>query len=87
MPVLSVEISDEFNALIQKQVASGVFKSPSDVIEASLQLLKEEEEDAPWKLYQLRKAIQEGIDSPDAEGDVFAQIREELGLPARAERA
>lgn len=38
------------------------------------------------KLEALRRAIDEGFASGIAEGDVFARVREKLGLPPRAKR-
>jgi hypothetical protein len=37
------------------------------------------------KLAYLREAIQEGVDSGVAEGDVLARVRARAGLPPRAQ--
>ncbi len=46
---------------------------------------QEQRDDYEAKLEALRKAIDEGFASGIAEGDVFAQIREKLGLKPGSE--
>jgi len=87
MPLLTTEISQESTDIIEQQISSGSYKDSAEVVESALQLLKREDEDVAWKEWELSRAIQEGIDSPDAEGNIFDQIRAELGLPPRAARA
>lgn len=56
----SVLLGDYFDTFIQEKVASGRYKSASEVVRSALRLLEKEEE----KLEILRAEIQKGIDSP-----------------------
>jgi antitoxin ParD1/3/4 len=58
----SVSLGDHFESFIDKKVSSGRFQNASEVVRAGLRLLEEEEE----KLYALKKAIKEGMDSGTA---------------------
>jgi len=81
MPTRIVDLPEELEAFLVKNVESGRYKDASAVIETALKLLDQEEQDYDYKMYALRKAIQEGLDSGLAEGDVFARVREKAGLP------
>jgi antitoxin ParD1/3/4 len=63
-------------------VESGRFENASEVVRAALRTLEREERVFEAKLETLRAAIDEGDASGIAEGDVFAQVREELHLQA-----
>jgi Arc/MetJ-type ribon-helix-helix transcriptional regulator len=54
---------------------------------AALRLMERDEQEYEEKLAALRAAIAEGDASPDAEGDVFGEIREKYGLPQRSVHA
>lgn len=56
----SVSLGDYFEQFARAQVAAGRYKNISEVIRAGLRLLEDEES----KVIALRKAIQEGINSP-----------------------
>jgi antitoxin ParD1/3/4 len=55
----SVSLGDYFETFVDKSVAAGRFKNASEVIRAGLRLLEEEES----KIFALRKAIKDGVDS------------------------
>lgn len=59
MKTTSVALGDYFDQFIKNKIAQGRYNNASEVIRAGLRLLEENEA----KLYQLRGAIQEGIDS------------------------
>lgn len=55
----SISLGDHFENFIDNRVSTGRFKNASEVVRAGLRLLEEEE----TKIYTLKKAIKEGIDS------------------------
>lgn len=55
----SISLGNYFEEFVKGQIASGRYKNVSEVIEAGLRLLENEER----KTIELKKAIQEGIDS------------------------
>jgi len=63
----SVSLGTYFDQFVQSQVASGRYNNVSEVIRAGLRLLEHEE----GKVSALKKAIQEGIDSPRVENFDF----------------
>jgi putative addiction module CopG family antidote len=83
MPSVQFDIPEELDRFIASKVADGAYQSASEVIEAALRTLEREEQEYQTKLAALRNAIDVGDASGIAEGDVFADIREELGLPPR----
>lgn len=77
MPTLNVSLPEDLDRFIAAQIESGRYHDASEVVRDALRSLERQDE---AKLAALRKAIEEGIASGVAEGDVFAQIREEFGL-------
>ncbi len=65
----SISLGDYFDEFIQNQIAIGRYKNVSEVIRAGLRLLEDEES----KTLALKKAIQEGLDSPRVENFNFDQ--------------
>jgi antitoxin ParD1/3/4 len=57
----SILIDDDFDAFIDKQISDGHFSSPSEVVEAGLQLLKERDDE----IEAIRAALIEGEESGD----------------------
>jgi len=83
MPTRTIEIPEKLDSFITASIASGHYENADAVVKTALELLAEEEENNSYKLYELRRAIAEGDASEDVEGDVFEQVRAELGLLAR----
>jgi putative addiction module CopG family antidote len=84
MPAEDVRVTAEFQEFAAEQVKSGRFADAHEVLEAAKAALARQryyEE----KLAYLREAIQEGVDSGVAEGDVLARVRARAGLPPRAQ--
>jgi putative addiction module CopG family antidote len=76
-------LPEDLARFAEAQVAAGHFASVEDVLEAGLADLKKRKERYDAKMEALRAAIAEGDASPDFEGDPFASVRAELGLPQR----
>jgi antitoxin ParD1/3/4 len=56
----TISLGSYFDQFVQRQVSSGRFKNVSEVIEAGLKLLEDEE----TQIIALKEAIKEGLDSP-----------------------
>jgi len=63
----SYSIGDHYEAFAKKLVASGRYASVSEVLRDGLRLMEEREALREWKLNELKKAIQEGLDSGEPE--------------------
>ena len=83
MPTRNVNLTDELDRFVLEKVESGRYENASEVVRAALRILEREEQEYEAKLAALRAAIDEGDASGIAEGDVFAQVRETLGLPSK----
>jgi putative addiction module CopG family antidote len=83
MPTHNVNLTGELERFVLEQIQSGRFENASEVVRAALRTLEREEQEYEAKLARLRLAIDEGDASGEAEGDVFAQVREALNLPPR----
>ena len=83
MPTRNVNLTEELDRFVLKKVKSGRYENASEVVRAALRVLEREEKQYEAKLAALRAAIDEGIASGIAEGDVFEQVRETLGLPPK----
>ena len=60
---MNVSLTPELERFIRQKVDSGFYTSSSEVVREALRLLEEQDRLKAWKLDELRKAIQEGIDS------------------------
>lgn len=79
----SYSIGEHYEAFAKQLVASGRYASVSEVLRDGLRLMEEREALREWKLNELRKAIQEGLDSgPTEPWDI-----EEIIAEAKARRA
>lgn len=70
----SISLGNYFDQFVSSQVSSGRYKNVSEVIRAGLRLLETEEN----KVIALRKAIQEGLDSPLVENFDFDENLKKL---------
>jgi putative addiction module CopG family antidote len=83
MPAETVSPKADFEEFAAEQVKSGRYANAREVLDAAKAALARQKR-YEEKLAYLKQAIQEGIDSGVAEGDVFARVRERAGLPPRA---
>lgn len=79
----SYSLGDHYEAFAKKLVASGRYASVSEVLRDGMRLMEEREALRDWKLAELKKAIQEGIDS----GDAGPFDVEEIIAEAKSQRA
>lgn len=63
----SYSLGDHYEAYARELVSSGRYASVSEVLRDGMRLLEEREALRQWKLEELRKAIQEGINSGPSE--------------------
>lgn len=61
----SYSLGDHYEAFARQLVASGRYASVSEVLRDGLRLMEEREALRAWKLEELKKAIQDGIESGD----------------------
>jgi antitoxin ParD1/3/4 len=76
--------SQRFDSLVKRLVESGRYNSASEVLEAAVDALEREECEDEAKEAYLKQALEEGFASGVYEGDAFADVRRELGLPPRS---
>ena len=83
MPLLPSLRSEKFDQVAMPLLESGRYKSADEVLDAALDALMREECGDEAKQVWLDQALADGDASGIYEGDVFAEIREHLGLPQR----
>ena len=83
MPTRNVNLTEELDRFVASKIEDGRYENASEVVRAALRTLEREEQEHEARLVALRAAIAEGDASGLAEGDVFAELREEFGLPQR----
>jgi len=83
MPTRNVNLTEELDRFVASKIQDGRYENASEVVRAALRTLEREEQEHEARLVALRAAIAEGDASGLAEGDVFAELREEFGLPQR----
>jgi antitoxin ParD1/3/4 len=83
MPTVNLSLTEEQQRFVAECVSSGRYPDAAAVVEAGLRLLCQDEQEDAQKLAVLRQAIQDGIDSPDAEPGVFERLRDKYRLPQR----
>jgi antitoxin ParD1/3/4 len=86
MPTRNVNLTPELEDFVASSVESGRFENASEVVRAALRSLERDEQLHQAKIEALRAAIDEGDSSGLAKGDVFAQVRKSLKLPAKSRR-
>lgn len=79
---MNVSLTPELEAFVKDRVQTGRYYSASEVIREGLRLLEEQEKLRQWRLEELRKEIQKGLDSGPAEPmdmkEIIAEARREL---------
>jgi antitoxin ParD1/3/4 len=78
MSTHNLQLSDELASFVAARVSSGQYPDASAVVNAALHLLEREQSEYDDKMAALKAAIQEGLDSGVAEGDVFAQLSDDV---------
>jgi len=84
MPVRSFEVTPELDQFIASKVENGMFKDPSGMVRAALRVLQRELQQHEAKVEALGEALDGADVETVAEGDVFHDVREDLGLPSRS---
>jgi antitoxin ParD1/3/4 len=84
MPTRNVNLTSELDRFVAKKIRTGRYENASEVVRAGLRTLEREEQEYEAKLATLRAAIDEGLASGIAKGDVFRRLRKRLKLPASA---
>lgn len=59
---MNIELTPELQAMVERKVASGLYKSASDVVDEALRLLEEHERVKEEQLAALRVEIAKGMD-------------------------
>lgn len=85
MPTRNVNLTSELDHFVAKKIKTGRYENASEVVRAALRTLEREEQEYEAKLVALRAAIDEGLASGIAKGDVFGRVYKKLKLPASAE--
>ncbi len=80
MPTRNVNLTRELDRFVLQKVRSGRYENASEVVRAALRTLEREEQQYQVKLSALRAAINEGLASGIAAGNVFARVRRKLKL-------
>lgn len=70
----SISLGNYFDQFVRSQISAGRYKNVSEVIRAGLRLLEDEEN----KTIALKKAIQEGLNSPRVENFDFDENLKKL---------
>lgn len=63
---MNLSLTDELEAWIEARVATGLYRSSSEVVREALRLLREREELKELRRQELRSAIAKGIGELDA---------------------
>jgi len=82
MPTRSFDLTPELDGFIAAKVQEGMFKDPSGMVRAALRLLEREVREHEATVEALDHALDHA--AAVAEGDVFSEVRQELGMPARS---
>ena len=85
MPAITVQLDDEANAFLARQVAEGRYPDEATALQSGVRALQHYEREHAAELQILRDEIQKGIDSgPGVDGrEVFDRLRAKHGLPPR----
>jgi len=82
---MNINLTPQLEDLVRQKVASGHYSSASEVVREALRLMEREDQIQAAKLAQLRRDIQEGLDSGSA-GKLDAETIKRRGR-ARLEAA
>ena len=80
---MNVNLSPQLEAMVKARVASGRYTSASEVVREALRLMEQQDQLRLWQFEQLRRDIQDGLASPEAEAwnpkAIKAEGRRRLG--------
>jgi putative addiction module CopG family antidote len=85
-PITLADLPEDLARFAEARIASGQSTSVEDALRAGAEALAAQQrrrQRNEAKMTALRAAIAEGDASPDFEGNPFASVRAELGLPPR----
>jgi antitoxin ParD1/3/4 len=80
MPTRNVNLTTQLDHFVAKKIKTGRYENASEVVRAALRTLEREEQEYEAKLAGLRAAIDEGMASGIAKGDVFGRVYKRLKL-------
>ncbi len=80
---MNINLSPQLEPLVREKVSSGPYTSASEVVREALRLMQERDQLREVKLDQLRRDIQEGLDS----GPATPWDAEEAKTEGRRQRA
>ena len=83
---MKVNLTPELEEMVRQKVSSGLYTSASEVIREALRLMEEQDRIGAAKLDQLRRDIQDGLNSGPATAWDAREIKRE-GAKRRAARA
>ena len=72
---ISISLTPELLGLIKAKVESGRYSSTSEVVREALRLLERADREDTERLERLRRSWREGVDSGDAGGLDFDELR------------
>lgn len=80
---MNISLTPELTKLVREKVASGMYRSASEVIREALRILEEKDRLQKIRIEQLRKEIQIGLTELErgevlSEEEVFGGLRERL---------
>jgi antitoxin ParD1/3/4 len=83
-----VSLTPELEQLVEEKVSSGLYNSPSEVIQEALRLLRERDELKEMRRAELRREIARGLEAAERgeliSGDeVFKELRERTAKAAK----
>jgi antitoxin ParD1/3/4 len=83
---MNVNLSPQLEAMVRAKVASGRYTSASEVVCEALRLMEQQDQLRLLQFEQLRRDIQDGLASPEAEAwnpkAIKAEGRRRLGVHA-----
>ena len=82
MTQLHIQLTDELDRIVSKYVEEGRYQDASAVVCAALESLEREAQEDEEKVLALRQALEEGLASGIARGDVFARVKSKISLEA-----
>jgi antitoxin ParD1/3/4 len=65
MPTRNINLTEHFNAFVERQVSSGRYSNASEIVRDALRLLEEQEQIREARLKALRHAAKQGFDQID----------------------